>query len=80
MRDEIRQFLLRTFGAEALDKLTDDDSLLSAGVIDSVAMIDLISHLERTYGVKIAEDDMTPENFDSISAIAVYIEIQKRSA
>jgi acyl carrier protein len=79
MRDEIRQFLVRTFGPESLANLSDEDSLLSAGVIDSVAMIDLISHLEKTYTVRIAEDDMTPENFDSIAAIATFIESQSRS-
>jgi acyl carrier protein len=54
--------------------LSDQDSLLETGVIDSLAMVDLIAHLEKTYGISIGEDDMVPENFDSIDSIASYVE------
>ena len=74
MKDEIRDYLLAHFAPAEGESLSDDESLLEAGIIDSVAMIDLIAHLERTYDIVIDEDDMIPENFDSITAIAAYIE------
>ena len=74
MRTEIREYLMANRATEQIGELTDGDSLLERGVIDSMTMVDLIAHLERTYDVSIGEDDMTPENFDSIEAIAVFIE------
>ncbi len=73
MEQQIRKYLLGTPAAAALSALTDHDSLLAAGVVDSVTMIDLIAHLERTYQIHVSEDDMIPENFDSVAAIARYV-------
>lgn len=74
MEHQIRSYLLTTPAASGVSKLADHDSLLAAGVIDSVAMIDLIAHLETTYKIHVLEDDMTPENFDSVAAIARYVQ------
>lgn len=74
MEHQIRSYLLTTPAASGVLKLADHDSLLAAGVIDSVAMIDLIAHLETTYKIHVTEDDMTPENFDSVAAIARYVQ------
>jgi len=38
-----------------------------------MAMVDLIAHLEKTYAITIDEDDMVPENFDSVEAIVTYV-------
>ena len=54
-------------------EFSDDDSLLAAGIIDSMLMVDLIAFLEQEYALQIDEDDMTPENFDSVHAIAEYV-------
>ena len=78
MKKEIRSYLVSTLSAKELPRLGDGDSLLDAGIIDSMLMLDLIAHLERTYAIAIGEDDMVPENFDSIEAIARYVE-RKRS-
>ena len=74
MRDEIRRYLLTHRASKGVSNLSDSDSLLETGVIDSLAMVDLIAHIEKTYGISIGEDDMVPENFDSIDAIVSYIE------
>lgn len=74
MRDEIRDYLLQHGAATDVAGLSDDESLLEAGVIDSVAMVDLIAHLEGSYGIVVDEDDMVPENFDTIVAITEYVE------
>ena len=58
-------------------RFRDEDSLLERGIIDSVAMVDLIAFLEKTYGITISDDDMTPENFDSVDAIARYVAARK---
>lgn len=72
VKADVRNFLAENAATRDAGAFRDDDSLLELGIIDSVTMIDLISHLEGTYGLSIDEDEMTPENFDSVDAIAVY--------
>ena len=74
MRNEIRAYLTEHRASEEVDGFADGDSLLELGVIDSLSMVDLIAHLEKTYEITIAEDDMVPENFDSVDAIVAYVE------
>lgn len=72
MKDEIRSFLL-THGADRPAELVDDESLLDAGVLDSAAMMDLIAFLEGRFKIRIDEDDMVPENFDTVTSIVRYV-------
>lgn len=74
MNDEIRDFLMIHRATGDAPSFSDDESLLNAGVIDSVTMLDLITHLESRYGIFVDEEDLIPENFDSITAIVTYVE------
>lgn len=74
---EIRTILKQNGGQAATSEFSDDESLLEAGIIDSFSMVDLISQLEKTYDIKIDEDDMMPENFDSVNAIAEFVQSKK---
>lgn len=75
--DEVRTLLSRLGTEGDLAGVGDEDSLLEAGVLDSAAMVELILLLEERFGVAIDEDDLVPENFDSIAAIAVFLEAAK---
>jgi len=78
MKETIRNYLMQHGPQESNVTFGDDESLLEAGVIDSVSMIELIEFLEKEFDVTIDEDDMTPENFDSVNSIAHCVE-QKQS-
>jgi len=80
MNDEIREYLLSHGANEDVGEIADGDSLLELGVVDSMAMVDLIAHIETTYGIVVDEDDMTPENFDSIEAIVAYVGQKREEA
>jgi acyl carrier protein len=73
MKDQIRSYLSENAAGGDVSAVGDGDSLLEAGILDSVMMVDLVGYLERTYGIAVDEDDMVPENFDSVSAIAEYV-------
>jgi acyl carrier protein len=74
IESDVRRFISDNFplggGGDELDSGT---SLLEAGVIDSVGVLELIEHLEATYGLQIPDADVLPENLDSIGAIARYV-------
>ena len=80
MRDEIKQYLEQNRATADAGDFADDESLLEAGVIDSMTMVDLISFLESTFSIQIDEDDMIPENFDSVNAIVEYVTSKQGAA
>lgn len=62
-------FLFRDDG----DAITHDQSLLDAGIIDSTGVLELVCFLETTFRIEVQDDEMLPENLDSIRAIAHYV-------
>ena len=70
---EIRKFIAEKFLFGDDKKLGDDDSLLEAGIIDSTGILELINHLEEHYGIKVNDDELVPENLDTIASIAAFL-------
>jgi acyl carrier protein len=62
-------FLFRDDG----DAIAHDQSLLDAGIIDSTGVLELVCFLETTFGIEVQDDEMLPENLDSIRAISNYV-------
>ena len=71
--DRVRKFLTEREYIKPGEIIDDSESLLERGVIDSVGMLNLVEFLERSYSIEIDEDDLMPENFDSLDAIKNYI-------
>ena len=55
---------------------SDDDSFLQEGIVDSVGVLELVLFVEQTFGVDVHDQDITPDNFDSVSRLANYIRRQ----
>jgi acyl carrier protein len=67
---EIRAYVVAQFLAgEDSSDLTGDYALIESGVIDSLGLIRLISHLTETYGVSFDDIELGPDNFRSLDAI-----------
>lgn len=62
------------------DELDANTPLLEWGVIDSLSMVDLLAFIEREFGVHIADEDVLPENFATLRAIARLIEQLRQAA
>jgi acyl carrier protein len=73
IKQELRHYLARQAGRSRIAELSDDASLLEAGVIDSAVMVGLIAFLEGCYGFQVPDDDMVPENFETLTAMARYV-------
>ncbi len=74
IRQQIRNFVVDTFLFGQGDKLRDDASFLGEGIIDSTGILELVTYLEETYGISVADDELVPENLDSIDNIALYVQ------
>ena len=74
MRDQIRNFILENFILEKPEDLVDDESLLEKGIMDSTGVLELVAFLESTYEIKVEDEELVPENLDSIRNIVNYLE------
>jgi acyl carrier protein len=73
IREAIRNFIFGNFILDAEDHLKDDDSLLEKGVIDSPGVLELVAFIEEKYGFTVEDEELVPENLDSIRNIAEFI-------
>ena len=53
------------------------DSFLESGLIDSTGILELVSFIEEEYEITVADDQLTPENLDSVRNIAQFVERQR---
>jgi len=72
VRSAVRNFL-KTAAPKGVN-FSDADNLLTKGVIDSLRMLDMISFLEDQYRLKVDEDELMPDNFESVDAITRFVE------
>jgi acyl carrier protein len=78
VKTTVRQYILENFlMGDAGVKLTDDQSFLDHHIIDSTGFIELVTFLETTYGIQIKDDEMIPENLDSLDSIGRFIGSKK---
>lgn len=70
---ELRKFLVKKKFLKSENQIDDEDSLLETGIVDSVGMLELVSFIEEEYSIKVEEDDLMPENFESLTAVQDYV-------
>lgn len=70
----VRQFIAKNFMyRERIQTLADEQSLLEQGLIDSTGVLELVCFLEEQFAIKVSEDEVIPENLDSVVLIASYV-------
>ena len=70
---DVRAFILENFLLGRESGFRDDTSFLEEGIVDSTGILELVSHLEERYEIEITEDELIPENLDSVERIAQYL-------
>lgn len=74
IKAELRSYIEANFimgvGGPAL---ADGDSFLEHHVLDSTGFLELIAYLEETYAIQVADDEMVPENLDSIDSVVAFV-------
>lgn len=51
-----------------------DESLLDSGLLDSASILELVAFLEQRFQISIDDEELVPENFDTINAVVVLVE------
>jgi acyl carrier protein len=72
-RTQVRTYIVENllFGDDT--ELEDDTSFLESGMIDSTGILEVVSFLEETFSIKVLDDELVPENLDSISNLAGFL-------
>ena len=75
IEQKIRQFIIDNFlfGASETE-LSNDDSLLDQGIIDSMGVLELVTFLEVKYAVEISDDELVPANLDSVNRLVQFVQ------
>lgn len=75
---QIRAYLVENFLLGEENGLTNTESLLGAGIIDSTGVLEIVGFIEKTFKIDVSDEDMVPENLDTIRSIAAFV--QRKSA
>jgi acyl carrier protein len=78
---ELRSFLTDNFLlGDDLEALPGNASLIEAGIIDSTGVLELVGFLEQHYGIRIADDELVPENLDSIDNVVSFVDRKRTNS
>ncbi|SFV37208.1 acyl carrier protein [Devosia crocina] len=81
IKTTIRDFIIDNFlFGDTSQAIEDDTSLIDNGYVDSTGVLELVFHIEQSFGIKVADNEIVPANLDSVGAIAAYVENKQRSA
>ena len=74
MTAEIRRFIAWTFRDGSVAGLADDVPLVTSGLVDSAGVVEVVAFLEQQFGIRVLDEDVTVENFDTIGRLADYVD------
>jgi len=79
VRDQIKNFILKHFPLARNHHLSDNDSLLESGIVDSLGVLSLVTYIEQAFKISVADEDLVPENFQTVEGIAAFIQEKSRA-
>ena len=72
---DIEQFILSELTqGRGITKIDPQENLLSKGIVDSHGVMELVGFLEERYGIAVGDEDLSPENFESVASIEAYVQ------
>lgn len=74
VEQELRRFVIDNFPfGQTGEGLSNDDSFLDQGIIDSTGVLELVTFLEETYEIKVEDEELIPDNLDSINRLVKFL-------
>ena len=81
LNQDIRTFIIDNFlfgDASGRFTFSDDDSFQERGIVDSTGILELVCHLQERYAIVIYDEELVPDNLDSVSRVARFVELKRR--
>ena len=80
-QDKLRKYILETYLFTTDDSaLANSDSFLDRGIIDSTGIMELVMYLEEEFGLTVADEELLPENLDSIDSLVKFVTRKQAAA
>ena len=74
IKDKLRKFVEENYLLSAgVDSFEDNDSFLEKGIIDSTGVLELLEFLEETFQIAVEDEEVIPDNLDTLNFLAVYV-------
>ena len=73
IKQRVREFVTSSFYVADPSELLDDTSLLDQAIIDSTGVLEVIAFLEEEYAISIADEEVIPENLETIARITAFV-------
>ena len=71
----LRDFIMENFlFGDSSKMIAPSESFLEKGIVDSTGVLELVAFVEEEFGIRVEDDDLLPENFDSIDNLSKYVE------
>lgn len=70
VKEIVRSFILSSVSLSSLD---DDDNLFESGIVNSLFAVQLMTFIEKTFGVEVGMDDLDIDNFKSVNATSAFV-------
>lgn len=70
----IREFVLKTFPLVGKRGIKDNEKWLESGLLDSFGILDLVRFLEEEFSIQVSDEELLPENFQSLDAVANFVQ------
>jgi acyl carrier protein len=71
---DVEQFILSELSqGRGITGIDPGDNLLAKGIVDSHGVMELVAFLEERYGISVRDEDLTPENFESVARIDEFV-------
>ncbi len=79
IRKIIKEFMINNFQTEYGDRSSDEVSFLEEGIIDSVGVLELVAFLEKTFNIRVEDEELIPDNLDSVDELVVFVQSKLRN-
>lgn len=76
----LMQYIKEEFLRGRHANLTENDDLLNSGILNSLAILQLVAHIEEQLGIEVPVEDVVYENFQSVASLSAYLDSQKQAA
>lgn len=77
IKKRIKQFIKDNFLLGNDAAFNDSDSFMGKGIVDSTGILEVVSFVEETFSIKIEDEELLPDNLDSINNLATFIKTKQ---
>jgi len=76
VQERIREYIIENILFGDGEQLSVDTSLQESGVLDSTGVLEIITFVEEEFGIQIEDDEVVPENFETLNKMSEYVQIK----